>query len=141
MFFVNDGLGYLLKLLQPLWNAGSPPDNLTLILFENNYTVVQTTNWGNLTEATFSGYARQSLQSWATPAFNSATNQWSVTEVPRSFVSTAAGPTVYGWGIVADIPATNQLLMAANFPSPITIPGAGTVVGPILPSIIDQDLS
>jgi hypothetical protein len=65
-------------------------------LFQNNYTPNDGTTLGNLTEATFGGYARQPITA-ATPSGSSAATLATISIAPVTFTSTVtAAQTIYG---------------------------------------------
>jgi hypothetical protein len=69
----------------------------SLHLFQNNYTPVDTTVVGDLTEATFDGYAANALAGWSAAALD--VNNKAATEAPLSTFTKTAGATtntIYG---------------------------------------------
>jgi hypothetical protein len=98
------------------WQASLGGD-WTLRLFGNNYTVVDATVLGNLTEAVFSGYSAIT-PTWAAPAV--------IGGVPTRVASTVTwnytgGSTYTVYGIYLTDAANTQLLDAANFPAPVVL--------------------
>jgi len=87
------------------------PENLTLRLFQNNYTPIETTIETDLTEATFTGYSAISLTAanWTIPDGGPATY------AEQTFTSTAGSQNqdVYGYYLTQD--TSGKLLYAELF--------------------------
>lgn len=75
-------------------------NTLTLRLYQNNHTPVDTDTAANYTEATFSGYSAIALGSWSN-AFLNSDNYGETDETTRVFTCTVAAPanTIYGYYI------------------------------------------
>ena len=78
--YVSDlGIAYQLAALIAKYGA----DNLLLHLYQNNYTPTDSSVIGSFTEATFDGYASQTIATWSTPS------------VTAHVASSAAAPNVF----------------------------------------------
>lgn len=86
-----------------------------LRLFQNNYTPLDTDTAANFTQATFTGYAAITLNTWGTP-FTNGSNKAEVDEIIRTFTQTGVGVTntVYGY-YVTD--GSGNLLWAERNPA------------------------
>lgn len=120
----------LLKLLE---DTKADRNGYQLCLFVNDYVPTQATVIGDLTEASFGGYARITTDSWGTAFINAATIAES-DEVLRTFTVTGAPltQTVYGYFL---LDAAGVLIAAERNPAggtPMT--PAGTVY-PVWPRI------
>jgi hypothetical protein len=74
--------------------------DLTLKLFQNNYTPVDTSNNAAFTEATFPGYAAITLLN-ANVTVTPATDNSSAAAPQQTFTATGAGTSVYGYYVVS----------------------------------------
>lgn len=97
-------------------------------LFINNVTVTPNLILGDLTEATFTGYALQNIAAPAAPV-NDPTYGGFSTFLPSNVFTCTAAPgtpqTVYGWYL---LDAAGALIAAGNLPTPIVINDAGDAV-------------
>lgn len=114
---VDQGLGIILEAAA----NKTAPQNLDLILFKNNYTIVGASTEANLTEANEAGYVRIQLTagSWAL----SGTNPKSLAYAQQTFTITVAG-TFYGSAIVQR--TSGKLIAGANFGTPFVLPPGGS---------------
>lgn len=129
---VDEGLINLLGNLLASFNAPA-----TIRLFNNNVTVVAGTVIGDLTEATFTGYAGKAISSVAfpTPTINGSdqaesdgpTMTWTCTSTPGS------PETIYGLYVTFTDQFSNpKLLFAANFAAPEVITTSGDSINKIM---------
>jgi len=84
-----------------------------IILFQNNITVDEDTVFGDLTEATFSGYMSVT-PTWGTPAIDGA-GKASMTATPVVFAHNGGGTsnTIFGYAWV-DASVMDPKIIAAN---------------------------
>jgi len=99
-------------------------------LYTTNVSPTPETVWDDLTEATFTGYARSAAITWADPFNSSSTGVPVMTGDAKTFLCTGdpLGETVYGYAIVSG--ATPPVLLATR---PISDPeimsdGGGLIV-------------
>ena len=101
--------------------SGSP----LLGLFTNNYTVVDSTLFSNLTEAVFTGYARVTLtySSWVSLGVSSAIG---TIAFPTVTFTNNSGSAVNLYGYFVLDPSATYLLSAGNLASaPVSIGASG----------------
>lgn len=109
--------------------AALPAQNFypaTIKLFQNNYIPVAGTVIGDLTEATFSGYAAQALAGGAVSgmldASGRAVAQWNAVTFTKAG---ATGNTIYGYYV---IDGSGNLLWAERFDSSIAMNTDGAFI-------------
>jgi len=115
-------------------------DTGELALFTNDITPDVNTVVGDLTEATFTGYARATLTAWLAPHLN--VNLQSVLNSPLASFATAApytvGEQVYG-GWIED--AAGNLAFAFRFDNaPIPMIGAGDAIVVAVESLLGNPM-
>lgn len=92
-------------------------------LFSNNFTVIDATVLGDFTEATYTGYAAQTLAGGAVAGSNTAgraTASWT----QQSYTCTGgSSQTIYGYYIVDSTGAI--LYFAENFATPVVLSNGG----------------
>lgn len=95
-------------------------------LFQNNYTPVAATVIGDLTEATFSGYAQITLAGGAVAGALDAENRAVITWNAVTFTKAGAtGNTIYGYYIVDN---GGVLLWLERFDAPISMTTDGAFI-------------
>ena len=116
--YPNNGLIYQLQQIV----AQSP----IMGLFTNNYTVVDTTLFSNLTEAVFTGYGRVTLTAGSWISAGVAGGIGTIVYPTVTFTnSTGVSQTVYGYFVLDS--TTTYLLAAGNlYGAPVTIVSGGT---------------
>ena len=121
----------LTTLAQHLGSGGfsGPLYNTNLILFQAPLILTNGTLFVNLTEATFSGYARKSGVVFSAPILQGDGTYTMVSNLYTfiaSAMSTFVGNVIYGWALI-DNSSPPNLLMAEMFASPpaIQVPNAG----------------
>lgn len=118
----NEGESWFLKLAL----KDAAPGTTTIRLFKNSVTLSDSTVWADLTEATFTGYASQSLSraGWNEPTVGSVTyiNRSAVT-----FSCSGGSQDVYGYAVTYTDGGTTYILWAESFSSPITISSGGSI--------------
>lgn len=122
--------------------AANSWDGLEVGLFVGPFTPNPESAIGDLTEATFTGYARFALTP-ATGPVNPESAGISAADWPRAiFTNTDAlySGVAYGW-FIADVATHGKLFAAASFPSPIPITGAGASVSVLLQGVLDPETS
>lgn len=100
--------------------------DLTLRLFENNYTPIETSTYASFTEATFSGYAAKTLTgaNWTVTNADPAVATYSTTQ---TFTSNAAQTkAVYGYYITKGV--SNVVFAELFTGAPYNIVNNGDVV-------------
>ena len=106
-----------------------PLYNCTLALFQNNLLLSPATLFANLTEATYSGYARQTGVTWGVPILQ-PNGSFQILSDLHQFIAAAASNfaenTIYGWALI-DTAATPNLLLSELFgqPIPMVLPSDG----------------
>lgn len=96
-----------------------------MLLFTNNYTVIETTVLGDLTEVAVAGYARQLLGSFTSPV-GPVAGIWTTIAANVNFGNASGGAvTCYGWAYVGSI--SGILYGGGNFPVPLTLPAGGSL--------------
>lgn len=103
--------------------------NGTLILFTNQIAPTPYTIVANLTEATYSGYARQTAITWGSPILQpdgTYTQLSQLTTWLAAAMSNFVANNIWGWALI-DTSASPNLLMIEVFaqPVPIASPGDG----------------
>lgn len=103
---------------------------LTMRLFTNNsLTVTAATTRATFTEATYAGYAAQSVGSAFAASFNVTTGKYETDSSQITFpAATSGSQTVYGWYIEDG----TDWYIAANFDSPITMSSTSPALGIIV---------
>lgn len=101
-------------------------------LYTNNYTIVPTSTISNITEASYSGYARQDIAGALSPVWDSGTNSYTQQFTPLSFTISGSGPSspIYGWFMVdgsgnlvcGDLLYTSGQVLSSSFPTISFIP-------------------
>jgi hypothetical protein len=100
-----------------------------VMLYVNNIAPTNKTVIGDLTEASWTGYARSAAVTWALPILSNNTGLPTIVADAKTFtVTTNAGPqTAYGYALVTTVTAVDHLLAIAPFDTPIN-PGPGTEI-------------
>lgn len=115
--------------------------NLQLRLFQNNITPDQNTTVGDFTEATFSGYAAQTIATWGSVSLDGDNNAV-VEEINRTF--TQSGTTtindIYGYYVV-DTSTTALLVWSERAPSPPFAMDASGKTYTVLPRLVLKNFS
>lgn len=92
----------------------------TLILFQNNISITNTTLLAALTEATFTGYAAVAAQVFAAPYIDQAgLVRTNAPSVPFVMTDTVTPNTIYGWALTDS--GKTILVLSGKFPSPIVL--------------------
>lgn len=113
----EDGLIFALQLLID--------ETLTLHLYANNYTPVETSVVGDFTEATFSGYSGGvALSNWTAPAIVGGVATSAADPVDQTHNGGATSNTVYGF-FVKNV--AGDLVWAERDPSPVVMNAAGQI--------------
>ena len=106
---------------QAAWNT----NNLKLHLYSNNYTPVAGSLLANFTEATFSGYAAQTITAWQSPITVSGRAQLTASALYTFTKSTGAvGNNIYGY-YVTDSTGTTLKWAERDAAAPIDMNTAG----------------
>jgi hypothetical protein len=131
LVFPNIGKPRLLQFVLQR-NAGGIPD-WELLLWINNIVPNEDSVIEDLTEATFTGYSRETLTraAWTNPVIvaNKAVSTWGTT--PIVWTDTAGVETVFGYAAVD--PTDNVLIMLERFAFPVAMV-VGAIVG-VLPRV------
>jgi hypothetical protein len=125
----------LLELLNFDKNAGATGTDPKLksakvMLYTNNFSPSASTVIADLTEATFTGYARSAVVTWANAVLSNETSLPALLGDAKTFTVTAQTTppeTVFGYALVATISAVDYLLGVKPAPTPIS-PVAGTEI-------------
>jgi len=101
----------MLNILRSQWD-----DACKLRLFQNDYQPADGSVKGDFTEATFSGYAAQSIDDWSVVSQNAA-NRAEMVSGEKIFAHNGGGTgnTVYGWYLTDDNDS-DEVLLAERFP-------------------------
>jgi hypothetical protein len=101
-------------------------------LYTNNYVILPTSTISNITEASFSGYARVNIGSTLPPVWDSGTNSYTQQFAPIVFTYTGGSTSgaIYGWFCVdnsgnlvcGDLLYTSGQVLSPSFPSIQFIP-------------------
>jgi hypothetical protein len=119
---------YLMTLLEAAVAVDGPLDGAKIHLFSGNTALTPGLVVGDLTEATFHGYAALSV-TWGTPFFDPLTGLPTVTGGLSTFRSTSpfsGGQTINGWYITNT--AGDTLLLARKFDLPVGVAAADQVI-------------
>lgn len=118
----NVGELNVLDILRAAFNAGG----LLMGLFQNNLTPGDTTVLGDITEATFSGYARQALAGFG--AATTVSGRASTTGSACSWTRGAGGTSnsIYGY-YVLDSTGTKLLWIERDPNGPVSMTAVGTI--------------
>lgn len=129
MFMSN---GYKDILIQQAFGATDESEDYYLILFANNIVISDTTVSGDLTPASFAGYANVSIPRSSLTVLNLIGNvQYLGTTVVPTYTNTGGSDEdVYGWALIGV--SSGDLVCSQNFlGAPTTIPPSQTL--PIYP--------
>lgn len=98
-------------------------------IYVNNIAPTPNTVMADLTEASWTGYARSGTVTWGTPILSNETNLPAVVGDVKSFTVTANPDpqTMQGYFLAATISSVDHLLAIAPIANPIT-PAAGTQI-------------
>jgi hypothetical protein len=123
------GQPFLLNTLVTEWNGSG---QLQMGLYTNPASLSDATTIGDLTEASYAGYARQTIASWAAPAPGPGAGFFTQAALVQ-FDNTSGGDiTVYGYFVV-DQTSGNLLWVQQDINAPVTIPnGFSYYVLPVL---------
>jgi len=88
--------------------------------YQNNYTPVDTSVIGDFTQATFSGYAEITLNTWTAAALN-ASNKAETSMAAQTWTVAAGGVSNTVYGIYVVDAAGNLLYAEANPAGPVTL--------------------
>lgn len=103
-------------------------DGLVVRLFQNDITLTPAAGWGDLVEATFSGYAASSAVVWGS-SYVDALGRVHTTAASKQF--TASGSTVanvcYGYAVTTS-GGSPALKWAVKFPAPVAFAATGNAV-------------
>jgi len=111
---------------QSIWNDFVAAQRLkTIKLFQNNYVPLLTDVVAAYTEATFSGYASQTL-AWGS-AFINGSIQAEIDATPLTFTRSAGATsnTIYGIYVIDN---AGVLTYAERFPAPVSMSSAGDAI-------------
>lgn len=127
----NEGLPALLDYMLKDDVSGVGP--WELILWTNDITPDQDTEYGDLTEATFTGYSSVTVtrEDWTAAVIDSdvAVSTWG--ETPTTWTNTGSEQTVYGYAMVT---ATSPVIrLIERFASPVVM-GTNGILG-LLPRV------
>jgi len=121
----SDGWGQqLCSILKGNWAAG-PLGPLEVRLFSNNFVPGSGTGSGDLTEATFDGYAAIDPTPWSDPVIDPESNTYYLSPtVVVTFTQTGVvvTNTIYGFYLVD---ANGKLIMANRFDVPVEMDALG----------------
>lgn len=100
-----------------------------VMIYVNNVSPTPNTVAADLTEATWSGYARSGAITWALPTISNETQDPAIVADAKTFtVTTNTDPqTMFGYALVTTVTAVDHLLAVAPLNTPIT-PAAGTEI-------------
>lgn len=101
-------------------------ETLEFGLYTNDLAPVPATEWADIVEAAWGGYARAGPLTWSVPVIVANRAQSIPTALP-SFTNTSGAPqTFYGWFVVD--PAIPKLVLAVRSadPGPVSLPNGGT---------------
>lgn len=121
----------LIAISESLGSGGftGPINGASLALIAAGFTPQPTTTWDALTEATYSGYAKQTGVTWGVPLLQPDGTYTILSDLHTFSASGASGfvqNTIYGWALVtADSSPVVLMLEAFDNPVPITNPGDG----------------
>jgi hypothetical protein len=129
---VNDNVVTALQAMLAATGLFDDATGVSMALFVNNIVPTPQTALGDLTEATFAGYAELTLlKTWSVGGVGGG-QPTAVLDQPTVFTSsgpTSPAQTVYGWYLI--LPGTpNKLLVACRLDTPFLVADA-TVVIPI----------
>lgn len=97
-----------------------------VVLLTGATPITPSTTLAMLTEAAFTGYARQTSGPWGAAALQ-IDGHWKSQSGAVIFNNTGGvGATVTGWGLIDQF--STRLFIAGYFAAPITIPAAGAFV-------------
>lgn len=106
-----------------------------VILYQNNIMLSDFTTLADLTEATFTGYARSAAITWGTPYVNPSQQATSTgASIQFSCTGTAVTQLVYGWALIIDS-TVDVLMVAEAFAEPVSMDGVGAAVV-VNPSVV-----
>lgn len=98
-----------------------PLYNRSMMLIAANFAPSPSTSFANLTEATYSGYARQTGVAWGVPILQ-GDGSYQILSALQTFIAGAAsnfvGNVIYGWALV-DTATPPNVLMSEVFTTPI----------------------
>lgn len=106
-----------------------PLNSATLVLIQAAFAPTPQTTFGQLTEATYSGYARVTNLAWGVPVLQ-ANGTYSQLSALSTFLAVGAsnfvGNVIWGWALI-DTANPPNLLFSEAFaqPVPIAVPGDG----------------
>lgn len=106
-----------------------PLNNCSIALLMQGFNPSSATMFGDLTEATYSGYARATGVVWGVPILQND-GSYQILTALQTFMATAASNfvqnTIYGWAMITP-GASPQLLMSEVFqtPVPFALPNDG----------------
>lgn len=106
-----------------------PMFNLSALLFQNNFLPRKSTLFADLTEATYSGYARQAAVTWGLP-IQQADGSYTILSQLLTFIAGASSNfvanTIWGWALFDNVAGQNLVMMEV-FQQPLTLaaPGQG----------------
>lgn len=103
-------------------------DGAKVILFQNDFFPDEFTTLAQLTEATFTGYARSAAVVWGTPYVTAGTLA-AVTPPSVQFNSTGTTVTniIYGWAVIHD-DTVDTLQYAQRLDEPVSMDGVGNAI-------------
>lgn len=111
MALVCADVGELLLLEAAL--GKSTPENLTLKLYSNNYTPLQSSVAGSFTEATFTSYAAKTLTKTSWTSASTVSNKATSSYAAQSWTCGATGQTIYGYFVIGQ--SSGTLYFAERF--------------------------
>lgn len=137
MILTIEGLKDFLKFGSVTGATGTDPllKTAKVMLFVNNISPTPDTVAADLTEASWTGYARSSTITWGLPIVSNDTQLPCILGNEKTFdVTTNTAPeTAYGYAIVTTVSAVDHLLAVSPFDTPIN-PGPATQIA-IVPRI------
>ena len=108
--------------------ANNYTDWLCMLWSNSSLSPSPTTVYANLTEATFTGYARRTIDhtKWQAPTIIGSVKAQSLYDtVPLSWTNTGSIQDVYGYAIIT--PSAFKILWSQKLDAPISIATGGTI--------------
>lgn len=132
MLLTVEGLKEFLKFGSVTGATGTDPlfKSAKVALYVNNINPTVNLVAGDLVEASWTGYARSALVTWALPILSNNTGLPAILGDAKTFTVTdnpAPAQTVQGYALIATIAAVDHLLALAPLTPPIN-PGPGTEI-------------
>lgn len=130
--------------LEAMIATGGALDGAVMMLFSNNVIPDEDTVIGDLTAASFSGYAVSDPLDWGAPYLDGDSGDWALSCPPVEFRSTSGSPFVEGtvYGAAIYVPGTpNVLKIAGVLPDGFVSFTSADQVLVIRPEIIGQNVT